>query len=843
MAKQSQSMPGRNPRSASKPTQAAHAGAVRAKPQGRRAQEASPVCQIPLDLDPAIPERRNSQRVAIKIEGLLSGARLSRGQNNGDHTWSLNLDELENLFYMPAEPAFEPHTLAVRVLDFDDGFANTLDLFDLEITPVETLPELLEESADETDDLLILTDETAEDEDSAARDALLRAGAAQQIAALRTELQAEADAKMEAAKVAWEKQTEKRVAEVKAAAARDIEAAYGEVAGGSQERATLQAQSQALRDEADKARKLAVALGEEVEAARGRIHSLEQDLASAASRAATAEGAAEKTGAALAEATSRAERAEAAASDSRAAATNALQEEMQALRNDLVSSQAALEAHGREAEFAQRELKDALATEHGKQVAAIRAEHEERLLASQRQAEEKLALLCQDHESALNEERAENRRRIDAMTAAHEQSLSQFNADAESRLAQEVDTRLAKARAKWAREVEEAVQKTVADAKEAAVGEARKQWESERHAVSSQAADARRKEEEQRLDAARAVWEATQQGVLEERETFLKRDYDERLADARKSWQAEEEERLSDAKAAWEAGRQALQAEREESARVEIERRVAQAKILWVEEEAQRLAQVKAEAQQAQQAQYAALAARDEQWHAEMEKQVAATRAACQAEEEQRLAAARAEWERSSPEGRREPAAKTEEPHRPVWIDGSEWELQDVRSPDPADKPPGALKATASSIAGAVGSAARLFQMRLFLRLGAVAAVIGGGVFAYPHVKPYVKPWFGYIEPLSSGISAKVESFGEKALRPGGPKKPAAEPAGGISLRASVANLRAGPSMESDVVGFVNRGDRIELIGNRGNWVRIRAHGKKVREGWIHNSLLTGKSG
>ena len=57
-------------------------------------------------------------------------ARLSAGQNNGDHTWSLALDELEDLLYFPP-PGFENgHEIAIRVIAKDETGASTIALID-----------------------------------------------------------------------------------------------------------------------------------------------------------------------------------------------------------------------------------------------------------------------------------------------------------------------------------------------------------------------------------------------------------------------------------------------------------------------------------------------------------------------------------------------------------------------------------------------------------------------------------------------------------------------------------------------------------------------------------------
>jgi len=97
---------------------------------------------VPLDIAAAVPANHGQGRVTIRIEGLLNGARLTRGQNNGDRTWSLNTDELPDLKYVPPYGGFTSHTLWIRVIALDEGFANTLRVAALEVDPDDLPPRL-----------------------------------------------------------------------------------------------------------------------------------------------------------------------------------------------------------------------------------------------------------------------------------------------------------------------------------------------------------------------------------------------------------------------------------------------------------------------------------------------------------------------------------------------------------------------------------------------------------------------------------------------------------------------------------------------------------------------------
>ena len=90
---------------------------------------------IPLELLPLIAPYRHRGRFTLRIENLPQSARLSAGRTNGDQTWSLGLDELEELFYFPPVQLSKEHTLAVRLISKDDAEASTIALIDVVVMP------------------------------------------------------------------------------------------------------------------------------------------------------------------------------------------------------------------------------------------------------------------------------------------------------------------------------------------------------------------------------------------------------------------------------------------------------------------------------------------------------------------------------------------------------------------------------------------------------------------------------------------------------------------------------------------------------------------------------------
>src|ERR1700722_11513952 len=80
---------------------------------------------VRLELKPLLSPYRKHGRFTLRIENLPQSARLSAGQNNGDHTWSLALDELDDLLYFPPAGVDKDHTIAIRVIAKDDIGAST----------------------------------------------------------------------------------------------------------------------------------------------------------------------------------------------------------------------------------------------------------------------------------------------------------------------------------------------------------------------------------------------------------------------------------------------------------------------------------------------------------------------------------------------------------------------------------------------------------------------------------------------------------------------------------------------------------------------------------------------
>jgi len=95
---------------------------------------------IALDLASLIAPYRRRGRFTLRIENLPQGARLTAGRNNGDRTWSLALDELDELFYVPPEGLADDHVLGLRLIAREEGNASTLALIELPMRAGQFVP-------------------------------------------------------------------------------------------------------------------------------------------------------------------------------------------------------------------------------------------------------------------------------------------------------------------------------------------------------------------------------------------------------------------------------------------------------------------------------------------------------------------------------------------------------------------------------------------------------------------------------------------------------------------------------------------------------------------------------
>ncbi len=197
----------------------------------------APSAGIPFDIMTPLQEKGVSGRLKIIVEGMPLGGTLSAGTNNWDNTWSLTVNELNDLYFFPAEGDDRDHTLSIRVLRFDS------DGYDV-ATTAAMIEVLVEQSARGSGGAGVNGANLAEAE------GIWRAELEQALEQGRATWEAEEVERLTAAKQVWEQRAEFRLATAKRTWDRE---AAGRLAESADARATEERDNAALELTAAKA--------------------------------------------------------------------------------------------------------------------------------------------------------------------------------------------------------------------------------------------------------------------------------------------------------------------------------------------------------------------------------------------------------------------------------------------------------------------------------------------------------------------------------------------------------------------------------------------------------------
>ncbi len=192
---------------------------------------------LPLSLRAMVSPYKKQGRLVIRVERMQPRARLSAGRNNGDNTWSLTLDELEDLLYLPPAEMKEPHTLAIRVTVIDTTGGTTAALLDYDISPDGSVPIAAvgqdASNADAVEQLGRLREELAQIASRLIARETELAAARQDTQSLRAELTDARDGwqkELDALTAEADGRASDRIAETREQSARDTEAALARAA-------------------------------------------------------------------------------------------------------------------------------------------------------------------------------------------------------------------------------------------------------------------------------------------------------------------------------------------------------------------------------------------------------------------------------------------------------------------------------------------------------------------------------------------------------------------------------------------------------------------------------------
>jgi len=799
-----------------------------------------------LDIEPLLSPYLQQGKLSIRIERLPPRSRLSKGRNNGDATFSLKPDDLDNLFFMPAEESDGSDvTLAVRVVKLDSDSATTLAVIDLPVSPA---PES-EQSARPSDSVAerprngeretnrnpakLTVESLRKKGKTPAENEQVEIHKLQRAFDVLTKSLAETEARAEHAERKAE-DAEARIADYEAGgggAVPDADRIRADVSQQyEQELAQLRHQLDMVAGELEEAHKRALK-----EAETSHAREFEQSLEVAKKQlkkqltkefddrvAKTLRGADENALAHLEKERQNWEsNAQTALSSARenwrseeaqrqAAAKKAFEAELSDLREQFTSATDDIGA-------ARKQATEIAAANRAREIAELQTTHE-------RSLEENTAATKAELERAFETRLAEIRREANQTAELHlSEERKKWEAAAEAAQSKAKDAwqmeeakRRAEATAALEVELVDLRQQLAIAADE--IGKVREQastdtetWHAREieelqraHASDlEEKVTATKKQLEQEFadrlaDASREAEEKAEARLTKEHQK-LEKDTDAALSAARNDWKDEESARLAEEKAAHEVELSDLQVQLDAATGEIAELRE---KSVTVDEPSDGVADEDRPA------------ATGEQVDNPFEDRLAEERKVWEAGAAEALERARANWKTAEEE--RLAAAKR------VWQKG--------------------LRTRGNSGRGRRSSGRWRFNSWMPRRSRLVMVAIVGLialVALHPDIKFFV---LRYSAPVVAEIKSRVEPLLDLQPIVMQSPQPDALAAGGKRVVVGVesANIRVGPSTTTNVVGSLSRGDTVVLLDSQGDWLRVRFGAGVDKAGWIHRNLLSG---
>lgn len=535
---------------------------------------------VPLEILPLLAPFKKRGRLTVRVEKLPIQARLSAGRNNGDRSYSLMMDELEDLEYLAPEGTDPRPVLSVRIITLEDGDASTIAVRELpvefggeELTEIdlanisnEELKRLIEELTRVKSTLSLREAELNEVRAKAATPGKLPPGTI--------------DAELVEARAAWKAEMEEKIAKVKAEAAANLERSWAAWQAEQKQKSKTESGVDIDKERARWQQESAAILAE---ARREWKAEEERRLAAAEARWRTdAEHAAEK----------------------QRASSKAMREhgdaiELRRLRDELLSMQNLLAE--RDAELAQAKSGKAQGAGRQEIEAAVaraqkewKAEEAARIAAAEARAEEKANKAIAEAQAQLrsgnDKSDGELRRLRDELS-----SVQAKLANREKELAQahnHVKTGKVENDAELRRLRDEAAalqNKLVTRDKELA----------QAHLAIKDAQERGRKLADETLGKAEAAWKARESDRMMAAEVQWQETSTKMLADARAQAKAELDAALSKARERWVAETDATLAKAEATWKARESDRLMTAEVQWKEQSSKTIADARAQAQAA----------------------------------------------------------------------------------------------------------------------------------------------------------------------------------------------------------------------------------------------------
>ena len=796
---------------------------------------------VPLDVAAITAPFRKYRGLSIRVEHLAHGAKLSKGRNNGDRSYSLSPDDLDGLEYLPPSRTYDAHTLGVRVISLDGGDAETLAVLDLPIAAVlaapvaEVAPKLAPAEEVVPASVPNVTAppevvprpvpaapiaESPRSDTSARQNELARLR--ESLAARETELaeaqRLAAEAQLRAAEAERTRRTlesERSAAESTAMRALQQRLAQAEADARAQ---LEQSRSAWEAEQATRAARSGQSAKQAVEEARKQWR--------------------QESDAALAELSSRAERAEAALVQARAQVVIKSDDtELRRLREQLSSTQANLAARG--AELAEARATAELAQDRARQAAADLTKAEQGWKAGE-------AKRFNAAESGWREQTAkavaEATARLDQAQAGHAEARAQ----SEARLHQlnVAQASLAVRDAELARMREAAEQARAHSSGEAE--QSREHWQREMQAALAAAQESWKTAEAARLAAAETQWKSQMAPALAETTARLK-EVEAALAEARAETERqrnhgeEELRRLRDQLTSTETSLAARETELAQA------RLVAEHSQATVEQSVEGVsAAVEKARQKWQRDADAALAKAEQTWKAgegarlaDVEERyqtqfgVSLNEAQSRAEHAEQMVAEL----RALAEGLRHELADVQATvaNREVEIGEARALLEQER--ERLKQVPVSSQERKPAWKTALEDRNIALRRKLVRNLSVAACLACIAVLLFPHVQPAVSGAWPQGALLGNNLLQMAGLSDRFGFTPAPAPVATAEPHATVNVR--MANLRANPSTGAAVVTRLARDLEVTPVERRGSWVFVRVgEGANAQQGWLSSAVL-----
>jgi len=791
---------------------------------------AAPSRTIPLQLAPLLLPHRKQGRLSLRVERMHQLARLSRGRNNGDGSWSLASDELDDLEYLIPEGLNGAQTLSIRIIGLDqDG--STLAILDVPILPGTEQAGPRDAMGRDQEALL----QRQRDELKSLRASLAEREA--EIANLhRAAEQAEGElsrqniaSELASARESWKRDTEQQLAAAAAQSATLLE----------QSRSAWQAERNALLAESDSRAAERFAEGQE----RGRRETKEA-LAQAegawkaaeAARLVKAEaGWREKSAKVQAELIARCERAEAAAAKTTVKPARdegeirRLRDDLAAVRSTLADRDAALA----EARFTSEQARGRWRQDSDAALSTAKAEWKAEEAARLAKSE---ALWRKQSAGALADETRKRERAEAALSEASAQFEAAKKPDRDDGEARRLREELASFRVALAdrdaalvklRLDSEAACQTLRLDGQAALLQAREDWKSTEAVLLADAETQWRRQSTSALAEVTARCERAEAGLLEARsrahaEANAKSARDE--AEIRNL--QEDMDTLRDSL----AGRDAALAQSRQMAeqaetrwRQELETALSNAKGAWKNEEASRFAAAEAQWRNRSANALAEATARYKEAEtalAQIRVRAGSGRDRQDGDTVNRLRAEIALLQ-SSLAGRESempnapaPTVTREMPNQRIALrENHDWDGADDRSAEPKS------------------------PRRLFRDIVVVSLLAASTIVLWPRLEPFIPAgWWPHLNAVSTGNGSA--SGASPAGAPAAAARSAVQQQMAIVVHG--ANVRADPEKAAAIVSTLQHGAEVAVLEQRNNWtlVRLATKDAKAQQGWVYSSFL-----